>query len=268
MTGLSPLKMVVFDWAGTMIDFGCKAPVKAMAAALAEERLVVGEDVIRADMGLAKKDHVRCLLSRLAVQWVGLHSRAADESDVERIHRRLEPLIATAAVEASHVIPGAVETYTALRVASLRVGSTTGYSTATMGPVIARASAQGYRPDAVMCANDTVAGRPSPLMIYRLAADLGVWPMRHVVKVDDAASGIAEGLNAGAWSIGVAASGNGVGLSREDLEVLPQTERAARIAAARRELEAAGAHYVVETVADLLPVLHHIAARIKAGANP
>jgi len=265
---MEPLKMVVFDWAGTMIDFGCKAPVKAMAAALAEEGLRADEDVIRADMGLAKKDHVRCLLGRLTDKWASLHGRSADERDVERIHRRLEPLIAAAAVEASQLIPGAAETYTALRAAGLRVGSTTGYSAATMGPVIARAGAQGYRPDAVMCAGDTVTGRPSPLMMYRLAADLGVWPMRHVVKIDDAASGIAEGLNAGAWSIGVAASGNGIGLSRDELLTLAQTERAAKIAAARRELEAAGAHYVVETVADLLPVLHHIAARLRAGAQP
>lgn len=268
MMELSPLKMVVFDWAGTMIDFGCKAPVKAMTAALDDEGLAASEEAIRADMGLAKKDHVRCLLGRLAGEWGSLHGHPAEETDVERIHRRLEPLIAAAAVEASQVIPGAVETYTALQAAGLRVGSTTGYSAATMGPVIARAGAQGYRPDAVLCAGDTHMGRPSPLMMYRLAADLGVWPMQHVVKVDDAASGIAEGLNAGAWSVGVAASGNGMGLSLEELAALPDQERKAKIAAARRELEQAGAHYVVETVADLLPVLHHIAARLRTGAHP
>ncbi|GAA0534982.1 phosphonoacetaldehyde hydrolase [Rhizomicrobium palustre] len=265
---IEPLKMVVFDWAGTMIDFGCTAPVKAMQAALAEEGLSIGEEIIRADMGLAKKDHVRCLLGRLSDRWRELHGRLPEEMDVERIHRRLEPLIAAAAVEASQLISGAAETYSALCAAGLRIGSTTGYSAATMGPVIARAGAQGYRPDAVMCAGDTRAGRPSPLMIYRLAADLGIWPMQHIVKVDDAPSGIAEGVNAGAWSIGVAASGNGVGLSFEELMALPQQERLVKIAAARRALELAGAHYVIETVADLMPVLHHIAARLRVGARP
>jgi phosphonoacetaldehyde hydrolase len=268
MTKLSPLKMVVFDWAGTMIDFGCKAPVNAMAVALAEEGLTAGEDVIRADMGLAKKDHVRCLLKRLAADWTKLRGCSPEESDVERIHHRLEPLIAAAALDAAQLIPGAAETCAALRDGGLRVGSTTGYSFATMEPVIARAADQGYKPEAVMCAGDTVAGRPSPLMMYRLAADLGVWPMQHVVKVDDAASGIEEGLNAGAWCIGVAASGNGVGLSSDELEALSQSERLDRVAAARRKLELAGAHYVVDTVQDLLPVLHHVAARLNAGVHP
>ena len=89
-----------------------------------------------------------------------------------------------------------------------------------------------------------------------------------MVKVDDAPSGIAEGLNAGAWTIGVAASGNGVGLSLDELAALPPKDRATRIATSRHALQDAGAHYVVDTVADIIPVLHHIAARLRAGAQP
>ena len=33
----TPLKAVVFDWAGTMIDFGCMAPVAAYQTAFAAE---------------------------------------------------------------------------------------------------------------------------------------------------------------------------------------------------------------------------------------
>ena len=29
-----PVKAVVFDWAGTMVDFGCMAPVEALMNAL------------------------------------------------------------------------------------------------------------------------------------------------------------------------------------------------------------------------------------------
>ncbi|OYX91505.1 MAG: hypothetical protein B7Y74_14340, partial [Novosphingobium sp. 35-62-5] len=70
------------------------------------------------------------------------------------------------------------------------------------------------------------------------------------VKVDDAEVGIAEGLAAGAWTIGIAASGNGVGLSREALDALPAQERSALIARARRALTDAGAHAVIDTIAD------------------
>lgn len=267
---LSPLKMVVFDWAGTMVDFGCKAPVRAFAKALAEEGILVAEAEIRADMGLAKKDHVRCLLARpvVAKAWASRHGRPADEADVDRVYGRLEPLIGEAAAEAGELIPGAQAVCEALHGAGLKVGSTTGYTRAMMKPVLSRAAEQGYLPDLVTCAGETASGRPAPLMMYRTCVELGVWPMSLVVKVDDAASGIAEGLNAGAWTIGVAASGNGVGLSASELAELSPSDRAARIGASRIALEIVGAHYVIDVVADIVPVLVHIAARVRAGARP
>ena len=32
-----PVKAVVFDWAGTMVDFGCMAPVEALIEVFAKE---------------------------------------------------------------------------------------------------------------------------------------------------------------------------------------------------------------------------------------
>lgn len=266
----SPLKMVVFDWAGTMVDFGCMAPVCALTAVMAGEGIAVAEEDLRADMGLAKKDHLRALLARPAVAkiWFERFGRPADEDDVARLYLRLEPQMEAAAGHASELIPGACDVADALRAAGLMIASTTGYTRAMMAPVLVRAAQAGYRPDHLLCAGDTLAGRPAPLMLYRIAAELGIWPMHHVVKVDDAPSGIGEGLNAGAWTIGVAASGNGVGLSFEALAALSPEDRLARIETARRALEQAGAHYVVDTVADILPVLHHIAARLRQGAHP
>jgi phosphonoacetaldehyde hydrolase len=77
--------------------------------------------------------------------------------------------------------------------------------------------------------------------------------------VDDAAVGIAEGRGAGVWTIGIAASGNGVGLSAEALAALPGDEREARIAASRAALKEAGAHLVIDTVADLPGALAQLA---------
>jgi len=71
------------------------------------------------------------------------------------------------------------------------------------------------------------------------------------VKLDDAEVGIAEGRAAGVWTIGVAASGNSVGLSQEAFEALSPEQRATRVSKARTALEKAGAHLVIDTVADL-----------------
>jgi phosphonoacetaldehyde hydrolase len=127
-----------------------------------------------------------------------------------------------------------------------------------MEPVLARAASQGYVPEHVVCAGETPAGRPSPLMIYKACADLGVWPLSRVVKVDDAEVGIAEGKAAGAFTVGVAASGNALGLSLDALQALSSHERAGRVAVARNALLGAGADLVIDSVADLIPALERV----------
>ena len=167
---------------------------------------------------------------------------------------RLGPLMRDHAARASVLIPGARETFDRLRAAGLRVASSTGYTRDMMGPVLERAAAQGYRPEHLVCSGETPAGRPSPLMIYKACAELGVWPLSRVVKVDDAEVGIAEGKAAGAYTVGVA-SGNAVGLSLAAWTALAPAERVRRLEAAGRALKSAGADLVIASVADLVPAL-------------
>ena len=167
----------------------------------------------------------------------------------------LGPLMREAAARASELIPGRGRAVAALRAAGVRIASSTGYTREMMEPVLARAAEQGYAPDHLVCAGETPQGRPSPLMIYKACAELGVWPLSRVVKVDDAEAGIAEGRAAGCFTVGVSASGNGLGLSRAEFEALPGAERANRLAEVERRLRSAGADLVIETVADLAPAL-------------
>jgi phosphonoacetaldehyde hydrolase len=50
------------------------------------------------------------------------------------------------------------------------------------------------------------------------------------------------------WSVGVARTGNMIGLSKADLSALPEGDRAERLRSARTRFEAAGAHYVIDTL--------------------
>ena len=255
--GLGPFDLVIFDWAGTMVDFGCRAPVAALIQAFARHGVLLDEAAVRADMGKAKADHVRALLARpeVAATWTAANGAPPEEADVTALMDELGPLMREAAAEAAELIPGAAQTVAALRAAGLKIASSTGYTREMMAPVLIRAANQGYAPDHLVCADETPAGRPSPLMIYKACAELGVWPLSRVIKVDDAEAGIAEGRVAGCFTIGVSASGNGVGLSRVALAGMQPTERAARLASAATSLKAAGADLVIETVADLIPAL-------------
>lgn len=253
--------LVIFDWAGTMVDFGCEAPVKALIEAFSAEGVAIDAEIARRDMGKAKHDHVRSLLSYDSViaSWRDRHGRSPDGRDHERIMARLGPLMRKYAAEASSLIPGARQTFEALRAAGVRVASSTGYTREMMEPVLARAAEQGYAPEHVVCSGETPEGRPSPLMIYKACAELGVWPLARVVKVDDAEAGIAEGKSAGAFTVGVA-SGNSLGMSLQELRALSAAERASALARARQVLLDAGADVAIDSVADLMPALQRAAA--------
>jgi len=249
----SGLKAVVFDWAGTMIDFGSRAPVVALLLLFDAEGVPISEEEARADMGMAKRDHIAAILGRPRVReaWAARHGAAPDEATVDHLFEAIGPMMFEAANACAVLIPGAVEVAAQLRAAGVKIGSCTGYTREMMAGILPAAAAQGYAPDVLVCAGDTAAGRPSPLMLWKNLVELGVWPATACVKVDDAAVGIAEGRGAGVWTIGVAASGNSVGLTAEALAALPAEDRAARIAHARKVLEDAGAHLVIDTVADL-----------------
>jgi phosphonoacetaldehyde hydrolase len=261
---------VVFDWAGTMIDFGCQAPVEALRRAFAGQGVTLDDDQIRRDMGRAKRDHVHALLADPKVRhaWIAAWGREPDDVDDDTLMSALEPLMAATAEDHATLVPGAAGMLAALRARGVRIGSCTGYTRAMMAGVLPRAAQQGYAPEATVCAGETPLGRPSPLMLWRVLAELRAWPVFACVKVDDAPVGVAEGVAAGTWSVGVTASGNGVGLDLPAWRALGEGDRRDRMGAAAAPLRAAGADFVIETVADLPGVLDEIAARLAAGERP
>lgn len=264
------IKAVILDWAGTMIDHGCRAPVVALQRVFEEARAPISEAEARADMGRAKRDHIRAILAtpRVGQAWRATHGAAPTEADVTSLHDAVEPMMRGAAKACAALIPGAADLVVKLRAEGIRIASCTGYTRPMMADILPLAAEQGYAPDVLVCSGETIEGRPSPLMLWKCLVELGVWPAWACVKVDDATVGIGEGSAAGAWTVGLSASGNGVGLGYEALQALPEDERERRIAAAAADLRAAGADYVIPSVADLWPVLETIAARIEAGERP
>jgi phosphonoacetaldehyde hydrolase len=134
--------------------------------------------------------------------------------------------------------------------------------------LVEKAAAQGYRPEISLCPDDVGGGRPHPWMCLRIALHFRLSSVAAAVKVGDTVSDIQEGLNAGMWTVGVAETGNEIGLSEADLAALPADERKRRAAKAAENLRAAGAHYVIPSVAALSPILHEIDKRLVAGERP
>jgi len=264
------LKAVIFDWAGTVVDYGSCAPMGAFVETFAEFGVTISIEEARGPMGMAKRPHIAALMAlpRVASAWADRHGAPPTERDIDAVYDVFVPRNIAVAAAYSTVIPGVAEAVRGLRSLGLKIGSTTGYTRSIMAEITPGAAREGFAPDSLVCTGDTEEGRPTPLMMYRTFLDLGVWPAWHAVKVDDTEVGIAEGLNAGAWTVGVAVTGNVFGLSEPDARALSPEEFAARRAVAVDKLAAAGAHYVIDGVADLLPVVHAIEGRIARGERP
>jgi phosphonoacetaldehyde hydrolase len=264
------IKAVLFDWAGTMIDFGSCAPVAAMDEVFAAEGISVDADTIRRYMGMAKREHVISILREDAIgsRWLAAKQSRWTEADVDRLMLALEPAMEASATRHSELIPGAAATVAALRQHGIHIGSTTGYTRAMMAGILPAAAAQGYAPDVTICAGETPQGRPAPLMLWQAMAQLSAWPADHCVAVDDAPVGIEAGRNAGLWTIGVVASGNGVGLDAAAWAALDDQQQAARLSPVIAAFVAAGADFVIPSVADLALAITAIEAAIENGIRP
>jgi phosphonoacetaldehyde hydrolase len=264
------LKAVVLDWAGTTVDYGCMAPAAVFIETFKRRGVTITMAQARAPMGMFKKDHIRAIMHMepVAKQWLAVHELPCTEDDVNAMYRDFLPLQLGVIARHADVIPGTLDAIAGFRQRGLKIGSTTGYTRAIMDRLIPLAAQRGYKPDAIVCADEVPAGRPQPWMMYQNAQQFGVYPMSAIVKIGDTVPDIEEGLNAGAWTIGVVKTGNELGLTEADVAVLNPIDLKARIDVGRARLLEVGAHFVVDGLTDVPVLLDQIAARLANGERP
>lgn len=265
-----PVKLVVLDWAGTTLDYGCYAPAVVFIQVYERQGVGITMEQARRPMGLHKRDHIKAISqqSEVAERWQEVHGRPVNEADIDLLFADFQPLQLQVLADYTELIPGTLEAVAVLREKGIVIGSTTGYFTEAMELLKEEAAARGYVPDGSVCATQVPAGRPAPWMVLQNMFNTGIYPPEAVVKVDDTKPGIAEGLNAGTWTIGLAKTGNEVGLNLEEVNALDPEILARKVAAARIELARMGAHYVVDTIVEVPAVIDEINMRLSRGERP
>jgi phosphonoacetaldehyde hydrolase len=244
---MARLKAVILDWAGTTVDFGSLAPVRTIQEVFRRRGLAVSEALARRDMGIAKRDHIRAVLATFEPD--------VTEAVVDELYAAFVPLQLQVLNENSELIPGVRDAVERMKARGLRIGSTTGYTRQMLEVLMRCAQAQGYEPEVSLTPEDVGGGRPHPFMIFEAAVRLKTYPLSAFVKIGDTPSDIEEGRNAGCWTVGVAATGNMMGLC-------------GTIERACDELRRAGAHFVIDSVADTDAVFDEIENRLSAGRLP
>lgn len=265
-----PLQLAVFDWAGTTVDYGCIAPAAVFVEGFRRQGVTVTMPQARGPMGMEKRAHIETLaaLPDVAGQWQTVHGRAITAADIDALYDDFVPALLAVLDHYSDLIPGTREAMGKLQGLGVRIAASTGYFVEAMQVVARAAAAQGYAPAFTVSANQVAAGRPAPWMIYRAMEHLGVYPPAAVVAVGDTVPDVEAGLNAGVWTIGLAQTGNEVGLTAAEFAALSPAAQAAKRSRAHARLAAAGAHLVCDGIWDVPAAVAEINARLARGEQP
>lgn len=261
---MSSIESVIFDWAGTTVDFGSLSPVSAFQEAFRTFGIDATEEETRAPMGMLKIDHIRTMLAmpRIAASWKTLRGAEPTETDAQAIYECFEPALMSVLDRHCDLKPGLLETVDSLRAMGIKIGSTTGFTRTMMDVVCPIAAASGYAPDTVVTADDVGGiGRPAPYMIFENMRRLGITSVTRVVKVGDTVSDIKEAVAAGVIPVGVIEGSSVMGLSRREWDALDNDEREAYREKTRAVFARAGAQFVINRLDDLPTLIRTMEVR-------
>ena len=256
----SNITAVLFDWAGTTVDFGSRAPTEVFVEIFRRRGVDVTVEEARGPMGRAKHEHISMVarLPRVSALWEQLHGSSPTEADVLSMYHDFLPLQKQILEKGSDVILGVPAAIDELRTQGIRIGSTTGYTRELMDVVVPIAAAQGYEPEVIVCSDEVTAGRPAPWMNLRAAELLNVYPFSSIAIVDDTPVGIEAGKRAGMVTVAVSLTGNALGMSEAEVAGLSALELEQRLSQIEAEFLSVGADYVIPSVVDLPKLIRRL----------
>ncbi|MCS6036663.1 phosphonoacetaldehyde hydrolase [Klebsiella pneumoniae subsp. pneumoniae] len=270
---MNRISALILDWAGTTVDFGSFAPTQIFVEAFRQAfDIEITLEEARVPMGLGKWQHIEALGKLPAVdsRWQAKFGRAMTAADIDAIYAAFMPLQIAKVVDFSAPIAGVVDTIATFRAEGLKIGSCSGYPRPVMEKLVPAAAAQGYAPDHWVATDDLAAGgRPGPWMALQNVITLGIDDVAHMREGRRRRAGhqrrvTCRDVERRAGGV----SGNEFGATWEEYQAMSKAEIATRRERAAGKLYAAGAHYVVDTLADLPEVIADINARLAKGERP
>jgi len=268
-----PVKAAVLDWSGTTVDKYTIAPAIVFKKVFENMGVPVTMGEIREPMGIRKDLHIKKIteMPEVRARWRAAKGRDPHQGDVDAMYKDFIPLQLAILKDYGTLIPGTADAINTLRSKfGLKIGVTTGFARSMTDILVAEAKKQGYVPDAHVAGDEVVNGaRPKPFMVYRNLDLMDIPEIHSVVKVDDCTAGLGEALSCGCWGVGVARYSNYMDISslEEEATLSPQDIQV-RLDRTRDLLIKGGAHYVVDSLADVPEVIEDINARLARGETP
>ena len=186
------LKAIVFDWAGTAVDFGSLCPVHAFQSAFAHRGVTINTPEVTRFMGLRKREHIETLLALpdIQSQWIAANQKPPQTRDIDALYQSAEQLLVDTAPNYASLTPFLTEAVAVARSRGLKIGSCSGYTSVVMERLAPTARCKGFMPDLWVAADQVPQGRPWPWMIFKNMQELEVCPPAAVVKIGDTVADI------------------------------------------------------------------------------
>ncbi len=255
---MKKIEAIIFDWAGTTVDYGCFAPVKAFTEIFVERGIQPTIDEVRKPMGMLKREHIRTMLEmpRISELWNKKYNRSYTEEDLNSMYTIYEDKLFSILENHAELKPYTLEVVAQIKEKNIKIGSTTGYTNKMMDIIVSKAKEQGYVPDCWISPDSTNGkGRPYPYMIFENLKYLNVLSVENVIKVGDTISDIQEGKNAGVFSVGVIEGSSEMSLNLEEYNNLSDEEKTRIQNKVRNTYIQAGADAVILNLNELISLI-------------
>ena len=266
------VKALVLDWSGTVADAYVLAPAVVFAEVFKKHGVEISMFEARGPMGLRKDLHIKALTETPEIRhrWKEIKGKDPDQGDVDAMFEDFVPMQLDCLRQYTGLLPGVAEVVQRLQKQGIKIGSTTGFVRPMVDILEEDAKKQGYVPDASVAGDEVEHGaRPKPFMVYKNLDMMDVHPIQSVIKVDDTISGIGEALEAGCLGVGVSRYSNYMDVdSLADAESFSDEDMARRLDHTNEILQKAGAHYVIDSLADIEPVIEDVNRRLARGERP
>ena len=92
---MKKIEGIIFDWAGTAVDFGCFAPVNVFIEIFKQAGIDVTMEEARIPMGMLKRDHIKTMMemNRISDLWKEKYGRLHNEEDIDNLYAKFEPML-------------------------------------------------------------------------------------------------------------------------------------------------------------------------------
>lgn len=258
---MKKIEAVIFDWAGTTVDFGSFAPVQAFIEAFKQFGVEPTVEEVRKPMGMLKWNHIATMMKmpRISQKWKRVHGKPFTNEDIDAVYAASETSIMGILHNFAEPKPYVLEAVKALKEKGIKIGSTTGYTDEMMSIVVPKAKENGYVPD-FWCSPNAVnnMGRPYPYMIFKNMEALNLSEVASVLKVGDTVADIQEGKNAGVISVGVVEGSSVMALCEEEYNALTEVQKKMEYERVAKVYRECGADYVIGNMLELVALIETI----------